>query len=105
MEKITIKNYEFEKINGTTKKAIIITNKYFDTEKHNIYECYKTCSAYKQGAEKEIKEQMKDIGVYGYYIISYCKIFFTCGYCVRAENGILYLIYHTPQTQYAIQIL
>lgn len=68
-----------------------------------VYDCYIKPSAAKDAAENTIWLQMKERSGYGYTVVSYNTMVFTCAYLFQhPEDGNLILCYKTPSHTYYI---
>lgn len=61
-----------------------------------IYDVYTKPSHNKINAYERIYHEMMECGGYGLKIMSFNTFMFTCAYVTQANDGSLYLIYHTP---------
>ena len=68
-----------------------------------VDDCYSRPSAEKEAAENRIWNKMKERNGYGYAVVSYNTMVFTCAYLFpHPEDGNLILCYETPYNTYYI---
>lgn len=68
-----------------------------------VHDCYAKPSAAKDAAENRILVEMVDCNGYGYTVVSYNTMVFTCAYLFpHPEDGNLILCYETPTNTYYI---
>lgn len=68
-----------------------------------VDDCYSRPSAAKQQAENRIRNKMRERNGYGYTVVSYNTMVFTCAYLfMHPEDGNLILCYETPYHTYYI---
>ena len=68
-----------------------------------VDDCYSRPSAVKEASENRIWNKMKERNGYGYAVVSYNTMAFTCAYLFpHPEDGNLILCYETPHHTYYI---
>lgn len=92
-----------QKLNLKTKKAQRFVWMYNRSRIYNVRMAYNNPSCYKLIAEERILKEMTDIGGYGYRVTGANCMKFSCAYRYDDEMH-EYLIYHTAEHTYQIQL-
>ena len=85
---------------STSQKAQQYIQGYRRSYHDRLADCYGTYSYAKGRAQAELLEQMNNTGGHGFRIISFCRMFFTCGWMTADGN----LRVETPSYSYLITL-
>lgn len=85
---------------STTQKAQQYIQGYRRSYHDRLADCYGRYSSEKARIERELLDTMKKEGGHGFRIISFCRMFFTCGWMTADGN----LRVETPAHSYIIAL-
>lgn len=92
------------KLNRNTKKAQEIINRFNNSELFRLSDCYKSYSENKHRAYRVCVERFYKMGGYGFRIISFNTMSFTCGWLYEdKETGVIMLNVETYRNTYTIE--
>lgn len=88
------------KLNRNTKKARGFIQSYERSCDYSLCECYKNHSYAKAVAEAQCREKMFDMDGFGFKIMSFNSMTFTCGWLYEDKDGVLTLHVETRANTY-----
>ena len=92
------------KLNRNTKKAQGFVHEYVRTNRVGLNECYNSYSYAKGVAEVRCREKMFDMDGYGFKILSFNCMTFTCGWLFEdKETGVIMLNVETAYNSYQME--
>lgn len=92
------------KLNRNTKKAQDLIERFYNSEFDTLEDCYKSCSDAKRIAYYYCLYKCSDMGGWGFRIISFNNMSFTCGWLYEdKETGVIMLNVETYRNTYTIE--